>query len=145
MSDRLPSHTRVVIVGGGVIGVSIAYHLTKLGWSDVVLLERDQLTSGTTWHAAGLITSAGMSTETLLWSVKYSRELHQRLEAETGLATGFMPIGVNRRRGLTGTRRSMDTSLMLSKLTILNENCLFETGQFSTPVRPKCWSTFSAC
>ena len=93
MSDRLPSHARVVIVGGGVIGASIAYHLTKLGWSDVVLLERDQLTSGTTWHAAGLITSAGMSTETLLWSVKYSRELYQRLEAETGLSTGFMPIG----------------------------------------------------
>jgi glycine cleavage system aminomethyltransferase T/glycine/D-amino acid oxidase-like deaminating enzyme len=93
MSDRLPKHTRVVIVGGGVIGASIAYHLTRLGWSDVVLLERDQLTSGTTWHAAGLITSAGMSTETLLWSVKYSRELYQRLEAETGLSTGFMPIG----------------------------------------------------
>jgi 4-methylaminobutanoate oxidase (formaldehyde-forming) len=55
MSKPLPSHARVVIIGGGVIGCSIAYHLTKLGWTDVVLLERKQLTSGTTWHAAGLV------------------------------------------------------------------------------------------
>jgi 4-methylaminobutanoate oxidase (formaldehyde-forming) len=90
---RLPDRARVVIVGGGVIGASLAYHLTRLGWSDVLLLERDRLTSGTTWHAAGLIASAGMSSETLLWSEKYSRELYQRLEAETGLSTGFMPVG----------------------------------------------------
>ena len=56
MSDKtLPRQARVVIIGGGVIGCSIAYHLTKLGWRDVVLLERAQLTSGTTWHAAGLL------------------------------------------------------------------------------------------
>ena len=60
-TSDLPTRARVVIVGGGVIGTSIAYHLTKLGWADVVLLERNQLTSGTTWHAAGLITSAGMT------------------------------------------------------------------------------------
>ena len=93
MHSRIPSHARVVIVGGGVIGVSIAYHLTKLGCSDVVLLERDQLTSGTTWHAAGLIASAGMSSETLLWVQQYSRKLYAELEAETGLSTGFMPVG----------------------------------------------------
>ena len=58
MSDKVPpSHARVVIIGGGVIGCSVAYHLTQLGWRDVVLLERAQLTSGTTWHAAGLLTS----------------------------------------------------------------------------------------
>src|SRR3972149_11866 len=57
--EALPDRARVVIVGGGVIGASIAYHLSKLGWRDVVLLERRQLTAGTTWHAAGLITSAG--------------------------------------------------------------------------------------
>ncbi|MBW2231909.1 MAG: FAD-dependent oxidoreductase, partial [Deltaproteobacteria bacterium] len=51
----LPTHARVVIIGGGVIGCSVAYHLTKLGWRDVVLLERSKLTSGTTWHAAGLV------------------------------------------------------------------------------------------
>ncbi|MCU0932611.1 MAG: FAD-dependent oxidoreductase [Serpentinimonas sp.] len=89
----LPSHARIVIVGGGVIGTSIAYHLAKLGCSDVVLLERDQLTSGTTWHAAGLITGAGMSHETLLWAQQFTRRLYENLEAETGLATGFKRIG----------------------------------------------------
>lgn len=89
----LPTHTRVLIIGGGAIGASIAYHLTKMGVSDVVLLERDQLTSGTTWHAAGLIASAGMATETLLWSQQYGRQLYETLEAETGLSTGFKRIG----------------------------------------------------
>jgi heterotetrameric sarcosine oxidase gamma subunit len=89
----LPSRAQVVVVGGGVIGASVAYHLTRLGWSDVLLLERDRLTSGTTWHAAGLITSAGMSDETSLWMSRYSRDLYDRLEAETGLSTGFRAIG----------------------------------------------------
>ncbi len=89
----LPTRARVVIVGGGVIGTSIAYHLTKLGWGDVVLLERDRLTSGTTWHAAGLITSAGMVDETALFMARYSRDLYERLEAETGLSTGFRAVG----------------------------------------------------
>ena len=93
MTAQLPSHARVVIVGGGVIGTSLAYHLAKLGWKDVVLLERDQLTSGTTWHAAGLITAAGMSCETLLWAQQYTRKLYENLEAETGLSTGFKRIG----------------------------------------------------
>ena len=88
-----PDQARVVIIGGGAIGTSIAYHLAKLGWSDVVLLERRQLTAGTTWHAAGLITSAGMATETLLWMARYTRDLCASLEAETGQATGFRPIG----------------------------------------------------
>jgi 4-methylaminobutanoate oxidase (formaldehyde-forming) len=89
----LPARARVVVVGGGVIGSSVAYHLTRLGWSDVLLLERDRLTSGTTWHAAGLITSAGMADETSLWMSRYSRDLYARLEEETGLSTGFRPIG----------------------------------------------------
>jgi len=93
MPNTLPTHARVVIVGGGVIGTSIAYHLAHLGWNDIVLLERDRLTSGTTWHAAGLIASAGMSSETLLWSQQYSRSLYERLEQETGLSTGFARIG----------------------------------------------------
>ncbi len=90
---QLPDQARVVIVGGGVIGASIAYHLAKLGWHDVVLLERRELTAGTTWHAAGLVTSAGMATETLLWMARYTRDLCVSLEAETGQATGFRPIG----------------------------------------------------
>ncbi|MEM9202411.1 MAG: FAD-dependent oxidoreductase [Actinomycetota bacterium] len=89
----LPDRAQVVIIGGGVIGTSIAYHLAKLGWSDVVLLERDQLTSGTTWHAAGLIVSGGMTTETLAWMAKYSRDLFAELEDETGQSTGFNPVG----------------------------------------------------
>lgn len=93
MTNTLPNHARVVIVGGGVIGTSIAYHLAQLGWKDIVLLERDRLTSGTTWHAAGLIASAGMSNETLLWSQQYTRSLYERLEQETGLSTGFTRIG----------------------------------------------------
>ena len=90
---RLPEHARAVVIGGGVIGTSIAYHLAKLGWTDVVLLERRQLTAGTTWHAAGLITSAGMATETFLWMSRYTRDLCTTLEAETGQATGYRPVG----------------------------------------------------
>ena len=89
----LPDRARVVIIGGGVIGTSVAYHLARLGWTDVVLLERDQLTSGTTWHAAGLIVSGGMTTETLAWMTKYSTDLYAALEDETGLSTGFKPVG----------------------------------------------------
>ena len=92
-NDGPPDRARVVIIGGGVIGTSIAYHLTKLGWTDVVLLERDQLTSGTTWHAAGLVVSGGMTTQTLAWMTKYSRDLYEVLEEETGLSTGFRPVG----------------------------------------------------
>ena len=83
----------MVIVGGGVIGCSIAYHLAHLGWTDVVLLEQHELTAGTTWHAAGLITSAGMTDETALFFSRYSRDLYARLEAETGHSTGFNPVG----------------------------------------------------
>ena len=87
-----PSSARVVIIGGGVIGCSVAYHLTKLGWSDVVLLERKQLTSGTTWHAAGLIAQL-RATQNMTRLAKYSQELYGGLEAETGVATGFKRVG----------------------------------------------------
>jgi glycine cleavage system aminomethyltransferase T/glycine/D-amino acid oxidase-like deaminating enzyme len=89
----IPDQARAVVIGGGAIGTSIAYHLAKLGWTDIVLLERRQLTAGTTWHAAGLITSAGMATETLLWMSRYTRDLCVSIEAETGQATGFRAIG----------------------------------------------------
>ncbi len=82
--ERPPRPRRIVIVGGGVIGASIAYHLTKIGVSDVVLLERQRLTSGTTWHAAGLIASGGTSDETGSWIARYTRDLYAGLEAETG-------------------------------------------------------------
>ena len=89
----VPGRAQVVIVGGGVTGCSIAYHLAHLGWTDVVLLEQHRLTAGTTWHAAGLITSAGMTDETALFFSRYSRDLYARLEAETGHSTGFRAVG----------------------------------------------------
>lgn len=92
-ATRLPDRARVVVVGGGVIGCSIAYHLAHLGCTDLVLLERHSLTAGTTWHAAGLITSAGMTDETSLFMARYSRDLYARLEAETGHSTGFREVG----------------------------------------------------
>jgi glycine/D-amino acid oxidase-like deaminating enzyme len=91
--SQLPDRAQVVIVGGGVTGCSIAYHLAQLGWTDVVLLEQHRLTAGTTWHAAGLITSAGMTDETALFFSRYSRDLYARLEAETGHSTGFRAVG----------------------------------------------------
>jgi 4-methylaminobutanoate oxidase (formaldehyde-forming) len=92
-SPTLPAQARVVVVGGGVIGCSVAYHLALMGWKDVVLLERDRLTSGTTWHAAGLMVTFGSTSETSTEVRKYTRDLYRRLEAETGQATGFAPIG----------------------------------------------------
>ena len=94
MSDscRLPRQARVVIVGGGVVGCSVAYHLTKLGWQDIVLLERKQLTSGTTWHAAGLIGQLRPS-QNMTKLARYTGELYAGLERETGQATGYRQNG----------------------------------------------------
>lgn len=89
---NVPTSARVVIIGGGVIGCSVAYHLAKLGWKDIVLLERKQLTSGTTWHAAGLIAQL-RATANMTKLAKYSQELYGNLEAETGVATGFKRVG----------------------------------------------------
>jgi 4-methylaminobutanoate oxidase (formaldehyde-forming) len=91
MAD-LPQNARVVIVGGGVIGCSVAYHLAKQGWKDVVLLERKQLTCGTTWHAAGLIGQLRAS-QNMTKLARYSAELYMGLEDETGVATGMRQGG----------------------------------------------------
>src|SRR5258706_14821637 len=93
MPPVVPSRARVVVVGGGIIGCSVAYHLAHMGWKDVVLLERDKLTSGTTWHAAGLIVTFGSTSETSTEMRKYTRGLYTRLEAETGQNTGWRPTG----------------------------------------------------
>ena len=90
---NVPARARVVVIGGGIIGCSVAYHLAHMGWKDVVVLERDRLTSGTTWHAAGLIVTFGSMSETSTEMRKYTRDLYARLEAETGQATGFKPVG----------------------------------------------------
>jgi len=95
MSKNPPKETRVVIVGGGIVGCSLAYHLTKLGCADVVLLERKKLTCGTTWHAAGLVGQL-RATLNLTKLAQYTANLYDTLEAETGQATGY------RRRGSVG-------------------------------------------
>ncbi len=92
MAGSLPTQARVVIVGGGVVGCSVAYHLTKLGWNDVLVLEQGRLTSGTTWHAAGLVGQL-RANRTMTKLSQYGTDLYSRLEAETGLATGWKRCG----------------------------------------------------
>ena len=92
MDKVIPSDAKVVVVGGGVAGTSCAYHLAKFGWKDIVLLERDQLTSGTTWHAAGLLGQLGASS-TITKLRKYSLDLYKELEKTTGLSTGLKQNG----------------------------------------------------
>ena len=88
----IPTSARAVIIGGGVSGCSVAYHRAKMGWTDIVLLERKQLTSGTTWHAAGLIGQLrGSANMTRL--AKYSADLYVKLAAETGVETGMRQVG----------------------------------------------------
>ncbi len=92
MKKDLPKSTKVVVIGGGVAGTSCAYHLAKFGWKDTILLERDQLTSGTTWHAAGLVGQLGAS-QTITKLRKYSLDLYKELEKTTGLSTGLKQNG----------------------------------------------------
>ncbi|TGP26130.1 MULTISPECIES: FAD-dependent oxidoreductase [unclassified Mesorhizobium] len=92
MTKTIPAKARAVIIGGGVSGCSVAYHLAKLGWTDIVLLERKQLTCGTTWHAAGLIGQLRAS-QNMTRLAKYSADLYVRLEAETGVGTGMRQVG----------------------------------------------------
>ena len=92
MSALLPKSSKVVVIGGGIAGCSVAYHLAKYGWKDTILLERDQLTSGTTWHAAGLVGQLGASA-TITRLRKYSLNLYKELEKKTGLSTGLKQNG----------------------------------------------------
>jgi len=112
-AGRLPERARVVVIGGGIVGVSVAYHLGTLGWRDVVVVEQGRLSCGTTWHAAGLVGQL-RATESGTRLVQYSAALYERLEAETGLATGFKRCGavtVARTEGrLTQLRRTAATA-----------------------------------
>jgi glycine cleavage system aminomethyltransferase T/glycine/D-amino acid oxidase-like deaminating enzyme len=92
MSKIIPKSAKVVVIGGGIAGCSVAYHLAKYGWKDTILLERDQLTSGTTWHAAGLVGQLGASA-TITRLRKYSLNLYKELEKTTGLSTGLKQNG----------------------------------------------------
>src|SRR3981189_2307512 len=91
-SHPFPDSARAVIIAGGVVGCSVAYHLTKLGWRDVVLLEQGKLTCGTTWHAAGLVGQLRATRNATRMS-RYGIELYATLEGETGLATGWKQCG----------------------------------------------------
>ena len=92
MTQTVPTHARAVIIGGGIIGCSTAYHLARLGWADIVLLEQGQLSCGTTWHAAGLVGQL-RSQQSMTRLIRYSTQLYSELEAETGLATGWKNCG----------------------------------------------------
>ncbi len=92
MSNQLPAHAQVAVIGAGVVGCSVAYHLAKLGWTDVVVLERRKISCGTTWHAAGLVGQL-RATQNLTRLAQYTCELFGSLEAETGQATGFKQNG----------------------------------------------------
>ena len=92
MDKQVPARARIVVIGGGIIGTSVAYHLTKLGETDVVVLEQGELSSGTTWHAAGLVGQL-RANESGTRLVQYSTELYSELEAEVGLSTGFKRCG----------------------------------------------------
>ena len=88
MSKTIPKSAKVIIIGGGVIGCSVAYHLAKFGWKDTILLERDQLTSGTTWHAAGLVSQLG-PTAAITKIRKYSLDLYKELEKKVDHSAGL--------------------------------------------------------
>ena len=88
MEKNYPSSAKVVVIGGGVAGTSCAYHLAKFGWKDTILLERDQLTSGTTWHAAGLVSQLGPSAG-ITKIRKYSLDLYKKLEKEIDFSSGL--------------------------------------------------------
>ncbi len=92
MNNNLPDQAQLVIIGGGIVGCSVAYHLTKLGWKDVLLLEQGRLSGGTTWHAAGLVGQLRVN-EDLTRLIQYSTQLYESLEEETGLATGWKRCG----------------------------------------------------
>ena len=121
---KLPSSTKVVVIGGGVVGCSVAYHLAKFGWKDTILLERDQLTSGTTWHAAGLVSQLGPSAA-ITKIRKYSLELYKDLEKEIDFSSGLklngaLSIATTKGRWQELLRQATTAQLFNVNVEILN-------------------------
>ena len=126
MKKSIPQNASVVIIGGGIAGCSVAYHLAKYGWKDVVLLERDQLTSGTTWHAAGLIGQLGASAP-ITKLRKYSLDLYKELEIKTELSTGLkqngaISIATTKSRQQELLRQASTAKLFDVKVNVLNKD-----------------------
>jgi len=119
MGKTLPKSSKVVVIGGGIAGCSVAYHLAKYGWKDTILLERDQLTSGTTWHAAGLVGQLGASS-TITKLRKYSLNLYKELEKKTGLSTGLKQNGAI--TIATSTERLQELSRQASAAKLFDVN-----------------------
>ena len=126
MTKSVPQNAKAVIIGGGIAGCSVAYHLAKYGWKDVVLLERDQLTSGTTWHAAGLIGQLGASAPVTKLR-KYSLDLYKELEVKTELSTGLkqngaISIATTKSRHQELLRQASTAKLFNVKVNVLNKH-----------------------
>ena len=130
MNKELPSSVKVVVIGGGVTGCSTAYHLAKFGWKDTILLERDQLTSGTTWHAAGLVSQLGPSAG-ITKIRKYSLELYKKLEKEIDFSSGLklngaMSIATTKGRWQELKRQATTAQLYDVNVEVLNINQIKE-------------------
>ncbi len=137
MQKPLPSHAQVVIIGGGIHGCSVAYHLAKAGWKDVILLERKALTSGTTWHAAGLVGQLQGSHATTAFA-SYGVELLQEIEAETGQNPGFrksgsISIAVNEQRLAELKRKADFASLFGVEAYYMETDEIFERWPLMNP------------
>ena len=126
MNKKIPNKTKVVVIGGGVIGCSVAYHLAKFGWKDTIVLERDQLTSGTTWHAAGLVSQLGPSaavTKIRKYSLDLYKELEKKVDHSAGLRlNGALSIAQNQGRWQELQRQATNAQLYDVDVRILEKD-----------------------
>ncbi len=126
MEKKLPQSCKVVVIGGGVVGTSCAYHLAKFGWKDVILLERDQLTSGTTWHAAGLVSQLGPSaaiTKIRKYTLDLYKELEKKIDHSPGLRlNGALSIAENKGRWQELQRQATTAQLYNVDVQILDKD-----------------------
>lgn len=143
---RLPTHARVVVVGGGIVGCSAAYHLAKAGCGEVLLLEQNRLAGGTTWHAAGMVTRLRTSHSMAVLNDR-SAKLYAALPAETGCPTGWKPVGslllARTPDRLTQLRRSIRLAAVFG--IECHEIAVAEAAQRWPACAPTTWSERSGC